>query len=305
MKSTPTEQHLNRTLSGVVFSAASFLIWGISPIYWKTLNSIPAIEIVLHRVVWSFLFLIPLIIFRKRWRAFTAVFKNGRSMSILLATSILVSLNWLVYIWAVNTGHLLQASLGYYINPLVNVLLGTVFLQERLRRPQTLAVILATAGVLYLTFYFGQFPWIALFLAFSFGLYGLIRKVANVGSLVGLTVETLILTIPALAGLFYLDFKDTGVFLNQGISIDLLLMASSIVTAVPLLLFNLGTRRLQLSSVGILQYIAPSCMFLMAVFLFGEPFYKAQGICFLMIWTALAIYSTDSAIHFRRQGVAR
>jgi len=305
MKPIPSEKPFHKTLSGILFSAASFMIWGVSPLYWKMLDTVPAFEIVLHRVVWSFLFLIPLIIFRKRWRTFTAALKNGKTMLILLSTSILVSLNWLAYIWAVNTGYLLQASLGYYINPLVNVLLGMVFLRERLRRPQIVAVLLAALGVLYLTFFFGQFPWIALFLAFSFGLYGLIRKIADVGSLVGLTVETLILTIPALVWLFYLDFQNRGIFLNQGIGNDLMLMASSLVTAVPLLLFNLGTRRLQLSSVGILQYIAPSCMFLMAVFLFGEPFYKAQGICFIVIWVALAIYSTDSVIHFRNRGAAR
>ena len=221
-------------------------------------------------------------------------------MLILLASALLVSCNWLIYIWAVNAGHLLQASLGYYINPLVNVLLGMAFLKERLRRPQVFAVLLAALGVLYLTFFFGQFPWIALTLAFSFGLYGLIHKTMSVGSLVGLTIETLMLTIPALILLVYLDQKALGVFLNQGVGIDLMLMTSSVVTAVPLLFFSFCTRRLQLSTVGILQYIGPSCMFLMAVFLFDEPFFKAQVISFLMIWTALAIYSTDSVRYYNR-----
>lgn len=297
-----SEQTAKRTVSGVAFGSAAFLIWGISPLYWKALGSVPAVEIVLHRIVWSFLFLIPLVLIRKKWPAFAATLKDKRTMLILLASALLVSCNWLVYIWAVNAGHLLQASLGYYINPLVNVLLGMAFLKERLRRPQVFAVLLAALGVLYLTFFFGQFPWIALTLAFSFGLYGLIHKTMSVGSLVGLTIETLMLTVPALILLVYLDQQALGVFLNQGVGIDLMLMASSVVTAVPLLFFSFGTRRLQLSTVGILQYIAPSCMFLMAVFLFDEPFFKAQVISFLMIWTALAIYSTDSVRHYRRMG---
>jgi len=295
-----SEQTAKRTVSGVAFGSAAFLIWGISPLYWKALGSVPAVEIVLHRIVWSFLFLIPLVLIRKKWPAFMATLKNKRTMLILLASALLVSCNWLIYIWAVNAGHLLQASLGYYINPLVNVLLGMAFLKERLRRPQVFAVLLAALGVLYLTFFFGQFPWIALTLAFSFGLYGLIHKTMSVGSLVGLTIETLMLTIPALILLVYLDQKALGVFLNQGVGIDLMLMTSSVVTAVPLLFFSFCTRRLQLSTVGILQYIGPSCMFLMAVFLFDEPFFKAQVISFLMIWTALAIYSTDSVRYYNR-----
>jgi chloramphenicol-sensitive protein RarD len=302
MKTEDSEQTAQRTISGLIFGGASFVIWGASPLYWKALGHVPAIEIVLHRIVWSFVFLVPLILIRKKWTEFTATIKSRQAILILLVSTLLVSCNWLIYIWAVNAGHLLQASLGYYINPLVNVLLGMVFLKEKLRRPQVFAVLLAALGVLYLTFFFGQFPWIALTLAFSFGLYGLIHKTMSMGSLVGLTTETLIAGIPALACLLYLGHQGQGIFLNQGIATDLMLMASSIVTAVTLLFFSFGTRRLKLSTVGILQYIAPSCMFLMAVFLFNEPFFKAQIISFLMIWTALAIYSTDSVRYYRRVG---
>ena len=294
------EQAANRTISGLIFGMASFLIWGISPLFWKALGYVPAFEIVLHRIVWSFVFLLPLVLMRKKWSAFAATLKNRRAMLTLLASTLLVSCNWLIYIWAVNAGHLLQASLGYYINPLVNVFLGMVFLREKLRRSQAFAVLLAALGVLYLTFFFGQFPWIALSLAFSFGLYGLIHKTMSVGSLVGLTIETLIAAIPASIYLVYLDQQGRGIFLSQGTGTDLMLMASSLVTAVPLLFFSFGTRRLQLSTVGLLQYLAPSCMFFMAVFLFDEPFFKAQVISFCMIWTALAIYSTDSVRYYRR-----
>jgi len=302
MKTEDSEQTAQRMISGLIFGGASFIIWGASPLYWKALGHVPAIEIVLHRIVWSFVFLVPLILIRKKWTDFTATLKSRQAILVLLVSTLLVSCNWLIYIWAVNAGHLLQASLGYYINPLVNVLLGLVFLKEKLRRPQVFAVLLAALGVLYLTFFFGQFPWIALTLAFSFGLYGLIHKTMSMGSLVGLTTETLIAGIPAVVCLLYLGHQGQGIFLNQGIATDLMLMASSVVTAVPLLFFSFGTRRLKLSTVGILQYIAPSCMFLMAVFLFNEPFFKAQIISFLMIWTALAIYSTDSVRYYRRVG---
>jgi len=302
MKMEETEQTAERTLSGLAFGGAAFLIWGISPLYWKALGGVPAFEIVLHRIVWSFVFLMPIVLIRRKWAPFTATLKNRQAMLTLLASTLLVSCNWLIYIWAVNAGYLLQASLGYYINPLVNVFLGMVFLKEKLRRPQAFAVLLAALGVLYLTFFFGRFPWIALSLAFSFGLYGLIHKTMSMGSLVGLTIETLIATVPALIYLLYLNHQGQGIFLNQGVITDVMLMASSLITAVPLLFFSFGTRRLRLSTVGILQYTAPSCMFLIAVFLFDEPFFKAQVISFLMIWTALAIYSTDSVRYYRRVG---
>ena len=190
------------TVIGVVYAASAFLIWGISPIYWKALRTVPAFEIILHRIVWSFFFLVPVILVMRRWKDFVDALKSYRTLLILLFTALIISGNWLLYIWAVNNDHLLQASLGYYINPLVNVVLGMVFLKERLRPPQILAVLLAAAGVLYLTIYYGEFPWIALTLAVSFGIYGLIRKTAPVGSLAGLTVETLLLSIPALVYLF-------------------------------------------------------------------------------------------------------
>jgi chloramphenicol-sensitive protein RarD len=294
------EKSKSDTVWAVVYAASAFLIWGISPIYWKALRPVPALEIILHRMVWSFFFLVPLVIIMRRWQEFKDTLKNYRTLLILLFTALIVGGNWLLYIWAVNADHLLQASLGYYINPLVNVLLGMVFLKERLRPPQIVAVLLAAAGVLYLTVYYGEFPWIALILAVSFGIYGLIRKIAPVGSLVGLTVETLLLSIPALVYLFYLDSHGAGSFLRVSLKVDLMLMGCAVATAMPLLFFTLGARRLYLSTVGFLQYIAPSCMFVLAVFLFREPFSKAQVVTFIFIWTALAIYSTDSVWYFQK-----
>jgi len=286
---------------GVIYAASAFLIWGISPIYWKALRTIPAFEIILHRIVWSFFFLVPVILVMRRWKDFVDALKSYRTLLILLFTALIISGNWLLYIWAVNNDHLLQASLGYYINPLVNVVLGMVFLKERLRPPQILAVLLAAAGVSYLTIYYGEFPWVALTLAVSFGIYGLIRKTAPVGSLAGLTVETLLLSIPALVYLFYLDSQGVGTIFRVSLKLDLLLMGCALATAIPLLFFTLGARRLYLSTVGLLQYIAPTCMFLMAVLLFREPFVKAQVVTFIFIWTALAIYSTDSIRYYKRQ----
>jgi len=289
----------SHTVFGVVYAASAFLIWGISPVYWKALRSVPALEIILHRIVWSFFFLLPLIIIMRRWKEFIDALKNHRTLLMLMFTALIVGVNWLLYIWAVNNDHLLQASLGYYINPLVNVMLGVVFLKERLRVRQILAVALAATGVIYLTVYYGEFPWIALTLGVTFGLYGLVRKVAPVGSLVGLTVETLLLSIPALIYLFYLDSHGRGSIFRVNLKTDLMLMGCALVTAIPLLLFTQGARRLYLSTLGLLQYIAPSCMFVMAVFLFREPFSRAQVVTFILIWIALAIYSTDSMRYYR------
>jgi chloramphenicol-sensitive protein RarD len=289
-----------RAVLGVFYAVTAFLIWGLSPVYWKAMSTVPAFEIILHRIVWSFVFLVPLIVWQGRWHEFMAVFKSRRVLLILLSTAIIVGANWLLYIWAVNSNHLLQASLGYYINPLVNVVLGMAFLRERLRRPQLFAVMLAAAGVLYLTLFYRVFPWISILLALSFGFYGLIRKIAPVGALVGLTVETLLLSIPALVFLVYLDLNGVGTIFRTGWKMDLLLVGTSVVTATPLLCFTLGARRLLLSTVGLLQYIGPSGMFLLAVFVYDEPFARAQVWTFVLIWTALVVYSTDSIWHYRR-----
>jgi chloramphenicol-sensitive protein RarD len=286
---------------GLIYAGAAFLIWGMAAVYWKALGAVPPLEIIAHRVAWSFLFLMPLIILQRQWKQFIAILQNPRMLSVLMSSAILVGANWLLYIWAVNNNHLLQASLGYYINPLVNVVLGMVFLRERLRPPQTLAVVLAAVGVIYLTVQYGQFPWIAIGLAMSFGLYGLIRKAAPVGPLVGLAVETLLVSLPAIGYLLYLDSQGTGSLFRVNLNLDMLLMGCAPLTAVPLLLFTAGAKRLYLSTVGLMQYIGPSGMFLLAVFYYHETFSTAQVWTFVMIWTALVIYSTDSVIYYRRE----
>jgi chloramphenicol-sensitive protein RarD len=283
-------------LAGFISAVSAFLIWGLSPIFYKSLRHVPPFEILMHRMVWSFLFLLPVLILLKRWKSFVRIFRYRKAMSMLFGTTLLVACNWFVYIWAINNNHILQASLGYYINPLVNVMLAMLFLRERLRRLQIVAVLLALAGVLYLTFSIGQFPWVALTLAFTFAFYGLLRKTAPVEALEGLSIETLLLFIPAAGYLFYLDRQGAGAFFNIHWHTDLLLMASALITAIPLLLFTTGARSLTFVTIGFLQYLAPSCNFLLAVFVYGEPFSTAQAVTFCVIWTALAIFSVDAVM---------
>jgi chloramphenicol-sensitive protein RarD len=299
---TPRSQARRNSLTGAFYAASAFLIWGLSPVYWKAMQQVPALEIVTHRVVWSFFILLGLTLAQRRGGELVEALRSPRTLLVLMLTTLLVSVNWLLYIWAVNAGYMLQASLGYYINPLVNVLLGMLFLKERLRRPQALAVLLAGAAVAFRTVSYGQFPWIALTLAFCFGLYGLIRKVAPVGPLVGLTVETLLLTPMGVAYLIYLERVDAGALFHGNLALDALLIGTGLITAFPLLFFNLGARRINLSTVGLMQYIAPSGMFLLAVLVYGEPFTVVQLWTFALIWIALAIYSIDSLRAYRLVG---
>ena len=304
MDRSRTSNPHQQSLVGVLNAVSAFLIWGLCPIYYKFLPAVPTFEILMHRMVWSFLFLLPLILFQGRWNEFKQALKNGRTLMILLATTLIVSGNWFVFIWAINHNQILQTSLGYYINPLINILFGVVFLKERLRFAQIVAVFLAGMGVLFLTAHHGKLPWIALTLAITFGFYGLIRKVAPVSALIGLTVETFFMSMPALFYLVRLYTIGAGAFLRISIQINLILICAALVTALPLLLFTTGARMLHFSTVGVLQYIAPSATFLLAVFVYKEPFTMVQVWAFGLIWTALCIYSTESVIFYRRNRVA-
>ena len=289
----------NQSVTGVFSLAAAFLIWGVAPIYWKQLGDIPAFEIILHRIIWSFFLLIPVMTGYRLWPEYRQVLKSGRKMVVLAGTTVVLAFNWFVFVWAINNDQVLQTSLGYYINPLVNVLLGMVFLKEQLNRRQGLAVFLATVGVLILTFYYGRFPWISLTLAFSFGFYGLIRKIVPVSAITGLFIELSLLAVPAGAWLVYLYRTESGAFLRTGMTMDLFCLGASLVTALPLIFFTTGTRLVHLKTVGFMQYIAPSCTFLLAVFVFHEPLSTVFLLTFVLIWTALAIYSYDSVQSWR------
>jgi chloramphenicol-sensitive protein RarD len=301
MQSKPETTTAADPLSGILAGAAAFLIWGLSPVYWKHLAPVPAIQIILHRICWSFLLMIPLLVAQQRWEEFTRVVGRRSTLGILTISALLLGGNWFIYIWAVNNGHILHASLGYYINPLVNVFLGMLFLKERLRRAQVLALVLALVGVCYLTLSYGVFPWVALSLAFSFGSYGLIRKVAPVAALPGLAVETLLLSIPAGLLLIHLHRTGEGAFLRMGLRTDLLLAGTAPLTAVPLLLFTLGARKISLTTLGFVQYLAPTGMFLLGVWVYNESFSRDQTITFGLIWTALAIFSADMVSQHRRR----
>ncbi len=292
---------MGKEAAGAAFGVIAFLIWGLSPIYWKTLKSVPAFEILMHRMIWSFLFLAPLILLTGKGREFIEVLRDPKRISVLMGTTLLVGCNWFLFVWAINSDHVLQTSLGYYINPLVNVFLGRVFLKEELRPLQKIAVAIAGIAVLFLTFGFGRFPWVSLALAFSFGFYGLIRKTVPVPALIGLATETLLLSVPAAIYLLYLNGAGGGAFYHRGLGISLLLMGTALVTGLPLLLFTIGARRIHLATIGFLQYIAPSCTFLLAVFLYGEPLYTGQIFTFCMIWLALGIYSADAYRAYRRR----
>ena len=280
---------------GVAYGIAAYGWWGLVPVYFKAVATVPAVEVLAHRILWSVVLLAVWMRLRGRWPAAAAAMRNRRTVITLLATTVLIAGNWYVFIWAVANDHVLQASLGYFINPLVNVLLGFVFLGERLRTWQTLAVGLAAAAVLYLTLVCGQFPWIALVLAGTFGFYGLLRKTAKVDAPVGLTVETTLLLPLALAYLTYVGVEGELAFGARSRWTDLLLVLAGAVTALPLLWFTNAVRRLRLATLGFLQYIAPTGHFLLAVGLYHEPFTAAHGITFGCIWTALAIYSIDTA----------
>ncbi len=286
--------------AGVAYGLAAYLAWGFIPLYFKSVSGVPAIEVLAHRILWSLVFLLGIIWGRGRLPEVLGYLRDRATMRLMAVTTVLIAVNWLVFIWAVFNGRLLEASLGYFINPLVNVLLGCVFLKERLRPWQLVAVGLASCGVLWLAFGTGTLPWIALVLAFSFGFYGLLRKIGRPGGIAGLTVETLLLAPVAAGWLVFSGTQGTLVFAREGVRTTVLLLAAGPVTALPLIWFAEGARRLRLATIGFLQYLAPSLQFLMAVLVFGEKFGQVQLVSFGLIWAALVLYSIDTAHSFRR-----
>lgn len=290
---------VNVARAGVAYGVAAYGLWGIFPLYFKAIKTVPTLEVLAHRVIWSLAFLVVLMLWRHNWPAARQALRSRQTLLILCATTLLIGGNWLVFIWAVANGHVLQASLGYFVNPLVNVLLGLLFLRERLRRGQTISVLLAAVGVGYLTLKLGQFPYLALFLALTFGSYGLLRKIVKVEAMAGLTVETALLAPAAIAFLGYQMYHGQAVFGAGSLTLNLPLLSAGFVTAIPLLWFTEAARRLRLATLGFLQYLSPTGHFLCAVVIFGEPFSSTHLIAFGFIWTALAIYSIEAAVYSR------
>lgn len=292
--------HTEKTRQGVLYGFLAYLIWGFFPIYFKAVAAVPPLEVVAHRIVWSAVFLLVLAGIGGRWGEVRAAFASRQVLLTLAGSTCLIAVNWLVFIYAVGKGHVLQSSLGYFITPLVNVLLGMVFLRERLRPLQVVSLTLAVAGVAVMTVRIGEIPWISLILAASFGLYGLLRKTVNVESLAGLLVETLLTGPLALAYLFWLTSRGMASFPFATERGALLLPLVGVLTATPLLLFASAARRLRLATLGFLQYLTPSLHFALAVLLYHEPFTRTHLLTFTLIWSGLALYSFDAALVYRQ-----
>ncbi|HBF47652.1 EamA family transporter RarD [Shewanella frigidimarina] len=286
---------------GVLLAICAYTIWGVAPLYFKLLHHVPATEILMHRVIWSFIFMVILMQFIGGFSRLRLILKQPKQLLILLITSVLIAANWLLFIWAVNNDHMLDASLGYFINPLFNVLLGMVFLGERLRKLQWVAVALASIGVLVQLISFGSIPLVSLALAASFGFYGLLRKKVNIDAKSGLLVETAILLPIALGYLFITLDSSTTSMLTNTLDLNLLLVAAGIVTTIPLLCFAGSAVRIPFSILGFFQYIGPSIMFILAVKLFNEPFDIEKGITFGFIWGALVIFVGDMTLQRQRR----
>ncbi|MDX9800493.1 MAG: EamA family transporter RarD [Spirochaetia bacterium] len=275
--------------SGYIQAFFAYVIWGFLPIYWKFLKHIMPLQIMINRIIWCFVFLFIITLIKKK-NAFVYL-KNFKTLMIITAASIMLSVNWFIYIFAVNSGRILEASMGYYINPLVSIALGLIVFREKLNRLQSIALAFASAGVLYMTIDYGKFPYISVFLAVSFALYGLFKKYFSLDSLTGLMTETMTMTPIGVAVIIYFQFKGTNSLFTVSPLTDLLLIGAGVVTAVPLLLFAEGAKKIPLSSIGFLQYIAPTLMLLTGVFIYGEEFTISHLITFSFIWTGLAIYT--------------
>ena len=280
--------------TGIWLAVIAYTLWGLLPIYWKWLYPLPAQEILAHRVFWSFILLGLILTVKRHWSWIRQKLVKPGTIALFVASGILLAANWFVYIWAVNAGEMVEASLGYFMNPLVNVLLGIFFFKEKLRSGQWLAFVFAATGVLYLTFVFGRLPWIGLFLAMSFGLYGLLRKKGMLNSLEGLFFETLLMVPLAMVFLGWLEAGGRASFGHLGAGKSLLMIGAGAVTTIPLLCFAAAARRIDLSLMGILQYIAPTLQFLLGVAVYGEPLSHTRMIGFVFVWIALLIFSGES-----------
>jgi chloramphenicol-sensitive protein RarD len=289
----------SRETLGLVAGVACFATWGLIPVYWKLIASVPATEILAHRFVWTTIFLSSLLTWQRRWSEVVANVRSRRALIYCLTGGIAIATNWFLFIWAVNIGHVVETSLGYFMTPLMNVLFGALFLRERLTRWQFVSVLLAMLGVLNLTFGYGRFPWIAVSLCISFGLYGLLRKKSGTAAIPGLFIETILLLPLAIIFLVYLQRSGALVFGRAGWWLSVLLVSTGVVTAVPLFWFGYATRHLRLITVGFLQYLSPIGSFFLGVFLYHETFTRGHLVTFVLIWIALAIFTAEAVMRWR------
>ncbi|MGO4381105.1 EamA family transporter RarD [Pseudoduganella sp. RAF53_2] len=286
---------------GILYATGAFLCWGLFPLYFHAIGEVPPIEILAHRMLWSLLFLVIVLTARSQWRWLPDVVRKPKVVASFIASAVLLSANWFMYIWAVNNGHVIDASLGYFINPLVNVLLGQIVLKEKLRRGQWLAVAIAASGVAWLTIQAGQLPWIALILGITFGGYGLLRKTAALAALEGLSFETMILFPVALVYVVWLTLHSQNAFLNTPSNTTRwLLVAAGPITAIPLILFAAGARRISMAVLGMLQYLSPSMQMLLGLWVFHEAFSPERMAGFIVVWSALIVYMGEGLWTSRR-----
>lgn len=302
--SSPAVAASKEERSALIAGFAAFGFWGVIPIYWKWMAAVPAGQILAHRVVWTALFLILLLSWKQRWADVLSAMKSRRAALYCLASGASISINWLVFIWAVNSNHVLETSLGYFMTPLVNVLFGAVFLRERLSRFQLASVLLATIAVVNLTVGYGRFPWIAVVLAISFGLYGLLRKLSGTAATPGLFIETVLLVPIAIGYLLVQQVQGTLFFGAPHWTASILLFTTGVVTGLPLVWFGHAARHLRMTTLAFLQYIAPSCTFFLSIFLYGEPFTRAHVVTFVLIWIALGIVTAETLRRWRSARIA-
>lgn len=293
------------TARGALAAATCYLVWGLVPLYWKRLASVDALELIAHRHVWSLVFVGAIVILQRGIADVRAALSGPRAVCINLVSAILLTGNWLVYVWGVNTGHVVEASLGYFLVPLVNVASGRFVLHEHLRRLQWLAIACAAIGVTLLVFQLGRPPWIALALAATWGGYSLMRKKSPLGALTGLTVETLLLAPLAIGFLVWRQHSGEGALGRVGPGMTLLILSAGVITAIPLILFAYAARRIRLSTLGLLQYLTPSVQFALGVWVYREPFPRERILCFAFIWAGLALYTADSVWAQRRLATLR
>jgi len=292
---------LDDKLIGYCYGIAAFIAWGFLPIYWKLLATVPAQEILAHRIFWSFAFMALMLFYLKRWHSLKGVLAGGKNLLIIILCAVLISINWFVYIWAVNSDQVIEASMGYYISPLISVLLGMALLKENLSPFQILALLLAVIGVGIITVQFGKIPWVALVLASSFAFYGLLKKLLPVDALLGLALETTYMMPLALAYIIFQELSGTGALAAVSPVVTILLIGSGVVTATPLLWFAKGAQKMELSAIGFLQYIGPSISLLLGIFIFKEEFSHVHLASFCFIWAGVILYSWSGLKQLKKQ----
>jgi len=297
-----TESKPQPVTRSFVAASASYLLWGLFPLFWRLLAAVDATELIAHRVVWSLLFLLGVVAAQQRLSELGRACREWQNLRVHALSGVLLTVNWLVYVWGVNSGHVIECSLGYFLVPLINVALGRWLLHERLRKAQLAAIVVAALGVALLVWRVGRFPWIALTIAVTFGFYGLLRKRSNLGPLVGLSLETMLL-VPFAAGYLLWRFtQNRGALGHVDAATTAIILSCGVVTAVPLLLFAKGARGLRMITLGLLQYLAPTCQFLLGWLLYRETMGEARAVAFLLIWAGLAIYSIDAVLASRPAG---